>query len=478
MLWSAVALSLAIPVAPAPPRLAIVGVTVIDGTAGPPQPNMTVIITGDRITEIGKTEQVAVPEGSQVVKATGKFLISGLWDMHAHVESEAFLGLFIGNGVTGVRHMYTASPLNPPVRQWQKDIDAGKRLGPRIVATTRVLDGPQPIVPTSAIPVATAKEARDAVEQLRKGGEEFVKVYPLLPREAYFAILDEAGRGPKKLAVAGHVPHRVTAAEASDRGQSSFEHLYGILLSCSKDEEKLRKELAGRLESGELTKDNLDASGAWRLQVKALDTYDKRKAEELFRKFVANGTWQVPTLVCRRAWSMLNDETFTDDPRKKLLPLFITVTWGRESRNGTVTLRALGITLTADDIEKQKLLFEGHLRLVNAMHRAGVKLLAGTDTPIPYCFPGSGLHDELELLVRAGLTPREALQTATRNPAEFLGRLNDLGTVERGKLADLVLLDADPLDDIRNVRKVHAVVFDGKFIPKATVDRLAQGRKP
>jgi imidazolonepropionase-like amidohydrolase len=138
----------------------------------------------------------------------------------------------------------------------------------------------------------------------------------------------------------------------------------------------------------------------------------------------------------------------------------------------------LGITLEPKDIEYQKLLFEGHLKLVRDMHKAGVKLLAGTDTPVPYCFPGSGVHDELELFVQAGLTPREALQTATRNPAEYLGQLAHLGTVEVGKLADLVVLDANPLDDIRNIRKIHAVVVGGNLLPKATVQRLAQGRKP
>lgn len=486
MYWPIVVLLLALPgVLAAPPRkkgdlpkLAITDVTVIDGTAGPVQPNMTVVVVGDRITEIGRTGRVRIPEGAEVVKASGKYVIPGLWDMHAHIESETFLGLFLGNGVTGVRHMYTASPLNPPVRRWQSEIAAGKRLGPRIVATTRVLDGPRPIVPTSAIPVATARQGREAVERLRADGEDFVKVYPLLPREAYFAILDEANRGPNKLPVAGHVPHLVTAAEASDAGQKSFEHCYGILLSCSKDEAKLRQELAAAIRSEALLKDNLDASGAWRAQVKALESYDPTKAAALFKKFVANGTWQVPTLVCRRTWALLNDPDYTDDPRRKYLPLFITATWGRETRDGTVILRGLGITLEPKDIEYQKLLFEGHLKLVRDMHKAGVKLLAGTDTPVPYCFPGSGVHDELELFVQAGLTPREALQTATRNPAEYLGQLAHLGTVEVGKLADLVVLDANPLDDIRNIRKIHAVVVGGNLLPKATVQRLAQGRKP
>lgn len=501
----AVALLLALPsLAAAQPKaptpLAITGVTVIDCTGAAPQPDMTVVVTGDRISNIGKAGKVAIPEGAQVVKADGKFLIPGLWDMHAHIERE-FLPQFVAHGVTGVRHMFSRPGApgfpSPNVREWQKEIEAGKIVGPRIVATTRMLDGlngKAPVIPGSAVAVRTAAEARAAVAQLKKDGEGFVKVYPFLSPEAFFAILDEAAKGPTNLVVAGHVPHAVSAADASDRGMKCFEHCYGVLFSCSKDEARLRKELVAIMAEGGMVRDTLDAAAAWRLQVKALDSYDEATAAALFKKFVKNETWQVPTLVTRRVWASLNDPKFTDDPRKKTLLPRMRFAWGAIDSTATVTVRLfgavvkvketekrfpiLGIWLTARDIEQQRILFEGHLKLVGAMHKAGVKLLAGTDTPVPYCFPGSGVHDELELFVKAGLTPAEALQTATRNPAEYFDRLKDSGTVERGKLADLVLLDASPLNNITNVRKIHAVVQNGRLFEKPALSKMADGKQP
>ncbi|MBA4189597.1 MAG: hypothetical protein C0467_16550 [Planctomycetaceae bacterium] len=484
----------------APAPLAITGVTIIDGTGAAPQADMTVLVVGDRITEIGKTARVVIPEGARQIKAEGKFLIPGLWDMHTHLEKE-FLPQFIAHGVTGVRHMFSRPGVpgfpSPPVRDWMKEIEAGRMVGPRIVATTRMLDGlngTSPVIPGSALAVKTPEEGRAAVAQIQRAGEDFIKVYPFLKPDVFFAILDEANRGPNKIPVSGHVPHAVSAADASDRGQKSMEHLYGVVLGCSKNEDQLRKELIALMGAGAMVKDTLDAAAAWRVQVKGLDTYDEAKADELFIKFVKNGTWQVPTLVTRRVWASLNDPKFTDDPRKKTLLPRMRLAWMATQAESTVVVRIfgaqvtvknvekrfpiLGIWLSDRDVEQQRLLFEGHLRLVKAMHKAGVKILAGTDTPVPYCFPGSGVHDELELLVKAGLTPAEALQTATRHPAEYLDRLKDLGTLERGKLADMVLLDANPLDDIRNVRKVHAVMLNGRLFEKEVLAKLTDGRQP
>ncbi len=483
-----------------PAPYAITGVTIIDGTGAAPQTDMVVVITGDRITEIGKSGGVVIPESAKQIKADGKFLIPGLWDMHVHLEKE-FLPQFVANGVTGVRHMFSRPGVpgfpSPAVRDWQKEIEAGRMVGPRIVATTRMLDGlngTAPVIPGSALAVRTPEEARDAVARIKKDGEDFVKVYPFLKPDVFFAILEEASRGPNKIPVSGHVPHAVRAADASDRGQKSMEHCYGVVFGCSKEEDKLRKELIALMDEGAMVKDTLDAAAAWRVQVKALDSYDEATADALFKKFVKNGTWQVPTLVTRRVWASLNDPQFTNDPRKKTLLPRMRIAWLATQTEESVKLRIfgaavtvknvekrfpiLGIWLSDRDIEQQRLLFEGHLKLVKAMHKAGVKILAGTDTPVPYCFPGSGIHDELELFVKAGLTPAEALQTATRNPAEYLDRLKDLGTVERGKLADMVLLDANPLDDIKNVRKTHAVVLGGRMFEKAALAKMADGKQP
>jgi hypothetical protein len=334
------------------------------------------------------------------------------------------------------------------------------------------------VIPGSAIALKSPQEARAAVARLRQEGDDFIKIYPFLKPDVYRAVLDEAVAGLRKLPVTGHVPHAVSVAEASDLGQTCMEHCYGILIACSKNEEKLRSELLKQIEQGMLAKDTLDATGAWRTQVKALDSFDEAKAELLFKKFAKNGTRQVPTLVTRQAFSSFNDPKFTDDPRKKLLPWRVRTAWTPATFADGVKYPVLGIELSNQDIEQQKMLLDGHLRLVKAMHKAGVPLMAGTDTPVPYCFPGSGLHDELELFVKAGLSPAETLAAATRNPAEYLGLLKEQGTVEPGKLADLVLLDANPLDDIRNTRKVHAVVLAGRLIPKETIDKLAEGKRP
>jgi imidazolonepropionase-like amidohydrolase len=177
---------------------------------------------------------------------------------------------------------------------------------------------------------------------------------------------------------------------------------------------------------------------------------------------VRNGTWQVPTLVQKRAWGKLGDPKFVADPRLKTLPTQVRAIWKVEKTPRGV--RILGDELTAADLKAHAAQFRRDLKLVLAMHKAGVRILAGTDTPSPYVFPGSGLHDELALLVRAGLSPLEALQAATRGPAEFLGRQKKLGTVERGKIADLVLLHADPLKDVANTRRIAAVILEGRVI--------------
>src|SRR5262245_42540586 len=198
----------------------------------------------------------------------------------------------------------------------------------------------------------------------------------------------------------------------------------------------------------------------------------------MFAAFKKNGTWQCPTLVVLRNIRDLDDPSITNDVRVKYMPRELRSSWdpARDKRFQT---------RTTEEIEVGKRTFPKELEIVGDMQRAGVGILAGTDTGNPYCFPGFSLHDELELLVKAGLTPMEALQAATRNPARFMGREKELGTVEEGKLADLVLLDANPLETIANTKKINAVVFGGRLFPKtslnemlAEVEALANSGKP
>lgn len=440
-------------------RLIVTHATVIDTTSAPVRSNVTVVMVNDRITQIGKDGDTSLPSAGTVVDATGKFLIPGLWDMHVHWHEQDYLPLFIANGVTGVRIMWGDSVHHG----WRKEIEQGTLVGPRLYIASRIVDGPKPFWPSS-IAAGTEAEGQLAVKMAKVAEADFVKVYSLLPREVYFAIADEAKK--RAIPFEGHVPIAVTAAEASAAGQRSIEHLTGILAACSSREEQImksaRESLAGILGTNEPS--SLLASGRESRKLE-LETYSEAKAAALFAVFKKNDTWQCPTLTVLRTVRFIDDPAYAEDARMKYMPRMFKALW-----NPTNDFRFKD--RTADDVAMGKKMFQKELEVVGAMKRAGVGILAGTDTQNPYCFPGFSLHDELGLLVQAGLTPMEALQAATINAARFMQREKDLGTIEKGKIGDMVLLDANPLEDIANTKKIWGVVFGGKFYSRAELDGM------
>jgi len=430
-------------------------VTIIDATGVVAKPDMTVVIKEGRIAEISKSNKVKLPNNAQIVDATGKFLIPGLWDMHVHWTLKEYLPLFTANGVTGMRIMWGF----PVHQQWRKQIADGTLLGPRLNISSTIIDGPKPIWQGS-IGVGNEAQGRQAVIKSKQEGADFIKVYSLLPRDVYFGIVDKAKK--QGISFAGHVPESISAAEASDAGQKSIEHLTGILLASSSDEKALRDEMLKTAITAERTASNLIRR---QTNVKALNSYDKKKASALFARFKKNQTWLVPTLTVLRSTAYMDDPNFTNDSRLKYMPSSFRARWNPES---DVRFK----THTAEDWANAKRLYAKYLEITGEARRAGVEILAGTDVSNPFCFPGFSLHDELVLLVKAGLTPMEALQAATRNPAKYLGQLDSLGTVEKGKIADLVLLDANPLVEISNTQKINAVVVGGKLVPKSQLDEM------
>ncbi|MGH9875311.1 MAG: amidohydrolase family protein, partial [Pyrinomonadaceae bacterium] len=363
---------------------------------------------------------------------------------------------FIANGVTGARMMWGS----PTHHEWRKETESGALLAPRLNIASTIIDGPKPIW-RGSIGVANEAEARQAVIKSKQEGADFIKVYSLLPREAYFAIADEAKK--QGIPFAGHVPEAVKAAEASDAGQKSIEHLTGVLLACSHDEEAIRAEMLKALSTG-------DESSATRFRrltvnVRAAQSYDLKKAVALFARFKKNGTWQVPTLTVLRSITHLDDPNFTNDPRLKYIPPGLRQYWDPKNDPRFKMY-------TAEDWVQSRRVYAKYLELTGAMRRAGVEFLAGTDVSNPYCFPGFSMHDELALLVEAGFTPMEALQAATRNSARYLGLLESLGTIEQGKIADVVLLAANPLLDIGNTKRIDAVVVNGRLIPKPELEEM------
>jgi tetratricopeptide (TPR) repeat protein len=381
--------------------------------------------------------------------------------MHVHWYEKDYLPLFIANGVTGIRMMWGM----PPHHQWRKAIEAGQLVGPHMLIASPIVDGPKPVWPGS-IAVANASEARQTVIQVKRDGADFVKVYSLLSREAYFAIADESKK--QGIPFAGHVPDSVSLEEASKAGQQSNEHLTGVLTACSSREAellKLAQETLAATLAGQPSSVRFQGPEHRARQELALDTYSPDKAEAVFEELRKNHTWQCPTLTVLRSTAFSDDGSFAGDPRLKYIPRDIVSSWDPKADPFLKTK-------TAEDWALSRKVFGKDLAVVGAMQRAGVGILAGTDTLNPYCLPGFSLHDELGLLVQAGLTPMQALQAATLNPARFLGREKDLGTVAAGKIADLVLLDANPLDDIGNTRKISAVVFRGRLFSRATLDEM------
>jgi hypothetical protein len=446
-----------------PYSLLLEHVTVIDSTGSAPRPNMSVLIEGDKIKSIFSSGQSKPADGSLIVDASGKFLIAGLWDMHVHAlsknEPERFFPLFIANGVTGIRDMGGDISLSE-VTQLKKDVYSGSRLGPEIFAAGPILEGEHPFWPFS-ISVKNPAEARQCVLKLMKEGADFLKVYNTLSRDAYFAIAAQAKES--RIPFEGHIPDGVTPAEASSLGQSSVEHLWGIPPYLSSESARLQSmaQQANDEANPKVARDLF-----YKINQTILATSDTRKARSLYENFARNQTWQTPTLVVLRSYAMIDDPTLRNDPRTAYIPDNLIGFWNSmgghpDPRNDEIQLR----------------LFKYDVAIVKAMHEAKVPLLAGTDTPNPYTYPGFSLHEELELLVSAGLTPMEALQTATLGAAQFLGINQLFGSVEEGKMANLVLLDANPLEDIRNTKKIQGVILRGHFLDKTKLDDLLTGQR-
>ncbi len=431
----------------------------IDSTGASPRANMSVLIVGDRIKFISPASDRAKPvPGVIAVDATGKFLIAGLWDMHVHAlsknEPERFFPLFIANGVTGIRDMGGDIPLRQ-IAKLKEEITNGSRLGPETFAAGPILEGEHPFWPFS-VAVKTPEDARRSVITLVRERADFLKVYNTLSRDSYMAIAAQANE--MRIAFSGHIPDGVSPAEASHCGQKSIEHLWGIPNYVSSESEQLQKmaTVANATEDPKVARDSF-----YKINEAILSTYDSNKAKGLFEEFARNRTWQTPTLVVLRSYASIHDPALRKDPRIAYIPDDLLGFWS-----------SMGGQPDPRNDEMQLRLFKHDLEIVRAMHTAKVPLLAGTDTPNPFTYPGFSLHEELDLLVSAGLSPMEALQTATLRAAEFLGVEHLFGSVEVGKVANLVLLDADPLEDIRNTQKIRGVIVRGSFLDRPKLDEL------
>lgn len=448
--------------------LAITGVNLIDATGRPTQSNMTVVVTGERIAAIGKTGKVKIPANAEIVDGAGKFLIPGLWDSHLHLTiavdqtgtTELLSPMLVAYGVTTVREM-GGDWLR--IQQLRSAIASGQIVGPRIFAPGPFVDGPQP-ADVNFQPVANEAEARQAVRKLKTDGVDFIKVQAGLSLETWRAVIDESRIAG--IPVAGHIPEAVSAFDVVRSTQRSVEHISpvlpgdaGIMMACSSKESELRADLAAIKKASEDKAANRQQLRQRQrdLQRAMATTYDAKKCEALFALFVKNQIHVVPTAIWGKRFAPLTESDLPNDDSLKLAPASMCARWGK--RRGDVIKAS-----SAEDFAFRQMLFDKSRDLITAMIRAKVPLLVGTDAMDGYVLPGASLHEELGLLAEAGMTPMAALQSATSNAAKFMGKQNSLGTIEVGKIADLVLLDADPLQAIENTRRIHAVIVGGKLI--------------
>lgn len=447
--------------------LVIVGATIVDVESGSLLRDRAVLVKGQRIIAVEENGRKRYLPGAAVVDARGKFVIPGLWDMHAHLNPATALRvempLTLAHGVTGLRIMGADRPSQVPAqtmglnlhRLWQAQVDSGRLAAPRLVALASwAVNGAAGI--TDAMPAyykaTTADEGRELARYFSGRGFDFIKVYNNVSRDGYLGMAEEARR--LGLPLAGHEPAALSALEISEAGQKSLEHSRIFLFNCFPGADSMRRNLIPAAQRGTA------------LRRRMVDEYDRASCRTLFETFARNSTWITPTHVTRRMDAMADDPTYRNDERLRFVPYAQRMSWTVDA-NGMVAQDS-----TAAGRRSFMDFYTMGLSLTGEAFRAGVPVMLGTDAGDTYVFPGASVHDELAELVKAGLTPAQALKAATLAGATYLGKESDFGTVAAGRFADLVVLDADPLAAIGNTKRIHAVVFNGRLLGRSRLDSM------
>ncbi len=400
--------------------------------------NQSIIIDNNRIAQIISSDSIINETNYTVIDGNNKFAMAGLWDMHSHLAiqlaPQIVMPLHIANGVTNIRDMQGVVRINKERKLWREQIEAGELLGPRIIGFADEIVGDN----------YDERDVIKVVNRSAKDGRTFVKIYSNIEPERYFKLITEAKK--QNVSFAGHYPNEVNPVAASNAGQRSFEHAHLFIDYSHSASEKQRKYYKTvRLE--EISNESLKVS-----YEEMLANFDYQKFFELADVMVKNKTYFCPTHITKRYEAFANNEAFLKDEKLKYIPSIISNIW----KDDVMGTKERNQKLRTDFYKKG-------LELTGLAHKRGVKILAGTDSYDPYSFPGFSLHKELEELVKAGLSPAEALATATINPSEYFSVSNDYGSLEKGKVADIILLQKNPLSNIKNSTTIESVFFNGNI---------------
>lgn len=443
--------------------LVLRSVTIVDIERDRLEPQRDVVIVGDRIVGIQAGGTARLPARGRVLDGRGKFLMPGLWDFHVHLfsapgEEDFALPLYIVNGITGVRDVGALRSLAEQ-RQVTQAIERGERAGPRIVLAGALIDGPPGSWPGQMV-AATPDEGRQRVREAKAAGWGFVKSYSLLAEPTYLAIADEAKR--QKLPLFGHIPEAVPLRTALRAGHRSIEHFGRITQACARDEGAMISANAGALKAPQPLPALMTVMMGH--NQRTLASWDEALCRKTLRELASRRVAVMPSLMVSDFY--LGKDPAPDDPKMRGVPRAVRDQWGQ----GDWRRQQIPPELLAQAPKSVAL----DWKTFKMTHDAGVTILAGTDATWanPFLFHGHTLHDELARYVQAGLTPRQALLTATVNPGRFLGRKDLSGGVTWRRKADLVLLDANPLEDIAATRRIHAVVANGRLFDRVALDAL------
>jgi imidazolonepropionase-like amidohydrolase len=419
---------------------AIKDITIVDVEQGTLIPRQTVLVVNDRIDKISPQAKVKIPQGVTIIDGQGLYLMPGLVDAHVHYfDAPNFGRVLIANGVLLVRDMGMPNEYILPLRD---QLNSGQTLGPELVTSGFMLDGNPPIIPPIAVALKTPDEARMAVRQQVEAGADMIKVYSALDRDVYFAIMDEAkAQGIK---VIGHIPDTVYLEDAVAAGQSDIEHWFGF--------EKVIADLLG---------EPVDLNHGWMgsnpVYLTRLAEVDPQALQDFYKRLKDSGVTVDPTIVTFRNWPNVNSLERQSLPHGEYISNELFSIWK---------------TQWAGQTEIPDVIWQSWAQMVRQMNEAGIPMMTGTDLMCPGLMPGYSVHEEMEIWQEAGIPPADILRSATLVPIRFMGLEDRRGSIRVGKSASMVLVRANPLEDIRNAQQIESVFLRGQYFSREDLDRL------
>jgi imidazolonepropionase-like amidohydrolase len=419
---------------------AITDVTIIDVENGIAVPGRTVIVVGDRIDKIGVQGKVQIPRQAVKVEGQGLYLIPGLVDAHVHyVDAPVFGRLMIANGVLLVRDMGNPNDYILPLRD---ELNKGEILGPEMIATGAILDGFPPLIPSISLGIKTPDEGRAAVRQQAEAGVDMIKVYSRLDRDVFLAIIDEADKYGLK--VVGHIPESIYLEDAVAAGLQSSEHFMGF-----------EKVIANLL--GEPVKLIFVGSASEAGYFQRLDEVNPSDLQGVYQRIEASGMTICPTVITFKILTNIDLFKSGTFPQNQFISKSVLDLWR---------------SLWAPQTNLPDFIWQNWVKMVAGLNNTGVPLMVGTDLMVPGIIPGYSVHEEMVIWQDAGIPAVDILRSATIVPAKFMGLGERLGSISEGKTASMVLVRADPLEDISNAQQIESVFLRGQYFSRADLDRL------